>query len=120
MRPKPVLFKILAAIMLASILGGCNAAQSVPTATVTSAPAQVVVPTETLAPTLDQNQLNTQSAQTAAAAETQNAPTDTPVIPTSTSTEAPTMTPTIAPTFTALPPTPDAIAVPTVPVLEPF
>ena len=128
MSSKPVLYKILAAIMVVTILGGCtsNTAQPVPTATPTTAPITapttalitapttvpttapttaptVAVPTETIAPTLDQNLVNTQSAQTAAANLTLNAPTATPVPPLSTSTSAPTVTrlpPTAFPTAT--------------------
>ena len=118
MSSKPVLYKILAAIMVVTILGGCtsNTAQPVPTATPTTAPITapitapntaptVAVPTETIAPTLDQNLVNTQSAQTAAVNLTLNAPTATPVTPTSTSTATPTVTPTITRTVTPLPPT---------------
>jgi hypothetical protein len=107
---KPVLYKILAAIMIVTILSGCNAVPA-PASTPTAAPtiiapttapmATTAVPTETIAPTVDQNLVSTQAAQTAAANLTLNAPTATPVTPTST----PTATPTATLTFTPLPPT---------------
>jgi len=109
MSAKPVLFKIIAAFMVVTIISGCNLKSnlSVPTAAPTMAATMAatitptLAPTDTSAPTLDQNLVNTQAAQTAVANMTLNAPTATPVTPTSTSTTVPTMTL----TFTPLPPT---------------
>ncbi|HVP21981.1 MAG TPA: NBR1-Ig-like domain-containing protein [Anaerolineaceae bacterium] len=103
MPPKSILFKLFAAIIVLTILGGCTSPTPQPTAT------PIPFPTATLAPTVDQNLINTQAAQTATA----NAPTESPVPPsaTPTDTQAPTVTltpsdtATITPTFTSLPPT---------------
>jgi hypothetical protein len=106
MNSKLMLNKILAVIMVAIILSSCNlkTAVSVPTAVATTAPTAIptaAAPTDTLAPTIDQNLVNTQAAQTAAASMTLNAPTATSIPPTSTFTAVPVITQ----TFTPLPPT---------------
>jgi Ig-like domain from next to BRCA1 gene len=114
MRSKPVLYKILAVIMVATILGGCNigAAPATPTTAPVSVPA-AALPTEDVGPTLDM--VRTQSAQTVVANMTLNAPTETPVTPTVVPpttvppTDTPTVAPTPAPTNTPLPPTPTAV-----------
>jgi hypothetical protein len=93
MNYKSMVYKILAVIMVIAFLVGCSQklAASVPTTT----PA-VVAPTENVASTLEQ--IRTQAAQTVVAQMTQNAPSATPVSPTSTATQIiPTVTMTSAP-----------------------
>jgi hypothetical protein len=110
MRFKPMLYKILAAVVVTTIIlmSGCNS-QSTPS-NPTSAPT-VIVPTENVAPTLDM--VRTQAVQTLVANLTQNAPTATPVTP----------TPMVTPTSTSLPPTaiPTATLIPVykVPTITP-
>ena len=113
----PVLYKIVAAIMVVTILSGCTVktAGTVPTSTPVIAPttapaATTAVPSETIAPTVDQNLVETQSAQTVVANMTLSAPTVTLVPPTGTATAAPTITliftpapPTARPTATFFP-----------------
>ena len=105
----PVLYKILAAILLVTLLSGCNAiAGVVPTSTPlpspTTAPTAIpALPSATLAPTVDQNLVNTQSAQTATANATLSAPTATLVPPTIIPTVTPTITLAFTPTPTARP-----------------
>ena len=93
--------RILAMVVLVTILAGCTNA----TATPTSSPTSIQQPTTIQQATFDL--LRTQAAQTVVANLTQNAPTNTPVLPTATpvptSTPAPTSTP--LPTNTPLPPT---------------
>ena len=108
---KPLLNKILAIILVVTVLSGCNlnSALSVPTAAPTAA-----VPTDTAAPVQDQNLINTEAAQTVAAFQTLNVPTATqvtptftatPVTPTSTDTTTSTVTVTSTNTITPKPPT---------------
>jgi len=112
MSTQPVLYKIIAAIIVITVLSGCSlsSTQAVPTAAPVLAPT-AAAPTDTLAPTVDQNLANTQAAQTAAANQTMNAPSETPVTPTAVTPTAvpPTSTiaatPTITLTFTPVPPT---------------
>jgi hypothetical protein len=111
MSSKSLQYKILASVLMLTLLAGCTAAQSVPTATpTTAAPAPATVtPTQLAAPTLDQSLASTQSAQATAAAQTLNAPTVAPTeadTSTSAPTEAPTATSTPAPTQTLVLPTP--------------
>jgi hypothetical protein len=111
MSSKPMLYKIFAIMLVITVLSGCNlnSALSVPTAVPTAA-----APTDTLAPTQDQDLLNTQAAETVAAFQTLNVPsetpvtptlTETPVTPTSTDTTTPTVTVTATNTVTPVPPT---------------
>jgi Ig-like domain from next to BRCA1 gene len=96
----PTLYKILAVIMVTTVIfmSGCNS--PVTSNNPTAAPTAVGA-TENTAPTVDVNLIRTQAAQTVIANLTQNAPTATPVTPTSTDTA----TPTVTLTFTPLPPT---------------
>jgi hypothetical protein len=100
MSSKQMGLRILAVFVLTAILVGCanttaTVAPVVPTAVSTLAQ----LPTSDLQSTLDL--VKTQAAGTVIAGLTQNAPSDTPVLPTGT----PTATATTAPTSTPLPPT---------------
>ncbi len=99
---KPTAAPTLAATTVPNLaLTATTAPTGAPALTSTIAPAVTTAPTDTTAPTADQNLANTQAAQTAVANLTLNAPTATPVTPTSTFTTAPTLTQ----TFTPFPPT---------------
>ena len=93
MKARQMILRAVAILAIASILGGCATATPTPTTAPTTAP------TVNQQPTL--NALGTQAAQTVIAGLTQNAPSPSPIPPTS----VPTATPTLGPTNTPVPPT---------------
>jgi len=107
MHAKPMPLKILAVLLIAAILAGCSLQFNVPTPTTAPTIAHnteenskpTTAPTEDVQPTLDM--VKTQAAQTVVAELTLNAPTATPITPTSTATA----TVTLGPTNTPVPPT---------------
>ena len=97
MSSKQMGLRILAVIVLTTILAGCT--NTTATVAPTAPPAQTSAPTFDLQATLDMGK--TQAAQTVIADLTQTVLSATPIPPTDT----PTMTATTAPTNTPLPPT---------------